>query len=141
MDAKCSTKFRCDDTGKLLLRLSIGGLMLFHGVAKLQHGIDGITGALAAKGWPTAIAYGVYVGEFIAPILILIGFLTRPAALIVAFNMVMAVYLAHLGDIFKITPHGGPAIEINLLYFLGALALFFLGGGKFGVSRGRGTWN
>lgn len=41
-----------EDFGKLLLRLAVGGLMLFHGVHKLFAGIDGISGMLIAKGFP-----------------------------------------------------------------------------------------
>ena len=37
------------DLGKLLLRISIGGLMIFHGVSKLLHGHDFIQGMLTSK--------------------------------------------------------------------------------------------
>lgn len=39
-----------EDAGKLLLRLAVGGLMLFHGLHKLLDGVDGISGMLAARG-------------------------------------------------------------------------------------------
>ncbi len=52
-----------EDFGKFLLRLAVGGLMLFHGLHKLFAGIDGISGMLIAKGLPGFIAYGVLVGE------------------------------------------------------------------------------
>ncbi len=51
-----------DDAGKLLLRLAVGGLMLFHGLHKLLDGVGGISGMLVAKGLPGFIAYGVLVG-------------------------------------------------------------------------------
>lgn len=41
-----------DDAGKLLLRLAVGGLMLFHGIHKLIDGVDGISGMLAARDCP-----------------------------------------------------------------------------------------
>ncbi|HIE8860294.1 TPA: DoxX family membrane protein [Klebsiella quasipneumoniae subsp. similipneumoniae] len=53
-----------EDAGKLLLRLAVGGLMLFHGLHKLLDGVDGISGMLAAKGLPGFIAYGVLVGAW-----------------------------------------------------------------------------
>lgn len=56
-----------EDAGKLLLRLAVGGLMLFHGLHKLIDGVDGISGMLVAKGLPGFIAYGVLVGEVVAP--------------------------------------------------------------------------
>lgn len=46
--------------------------MLFHGIAKLLHGLEGIKGMLASKGLPAFFAYGAYVGEIIAPLLIII---------------------------------------------------------------------
>lgn len=47
---------RNTDTGLLLLRISIGGLMLFHGVAKIIHGIDFLSGM-------GIFGYAVYIGE------------------------------------------------------------------------------
>ncbi|MBN1295999.1 DoxX family protein [bacterium] len=123
------------DTGLFLLRLSIGGLMLFHGVHKLIHGIDGIIGMTTAKGLPTGFAYGVYLGELIAPVCILIGWMVRPAAMGVAFTMVMSIYLAFGWQGFAINPFGGITVELNALYFFGALALVFTGGGAYGIQR------
>ncbi len=57
--------FSHDDVGKLLLRLAVGGLMLFHGLHKLVAGVDGISGMLVAKGLPGFIAYGVLVGRWL----------------------------------------------------------------------------
>jgi len=81
------------DLGKLLLRLMIGGLLLFHGLFKLTHGIDGITSMLQEAHLPPALAYGVYVGEVVAPILLLLGQWARAAGLLVACDMVMAIAL------------------------------------------------
>ena len=62
-----------DATGKLVLRLAIGGLMLFHGVAKMVNPdfMTGIVKLVTAAGLPTEVAYGVYIGEVIAPVMIL----------------------------------------------------------------------
>jgi putative oxidoreductase len=81
-------KLSCDDLGKLLLRLAVGGLMLFHGLHKL-FGV-GLSAACWWKGLPGFIAYGVLIGEVVAPILIILGLFTRPAALVLAFTMVVA---------------------------------------------------
>ncbi len=48
------------DLGKLIIRLTLGGLMLFHGIAKLLNGVGFIEGELASHGLPTFLAYGVY---------------------------------------------------------------------------------
>jgi putative oxidoreductase len=76
-----------EDVAKLLLRLAVGGLMLFHGVHKVRDGVDWMAPLLEAKALPTFIAYGSYVGEVAAPVLILVGVLTRLASLAVACNM------------------------------------------------------
>lgn len=123
------------DLGILILRLSVGILMLLHGIAKLAHGVGGIEQMLEASGLPTFIAYGVYVGEVVVPLLIILGIATRPAAAIFAFNMIVAVAMAHAGDLFTLSATGGWMIELQALYLFGSLALVFTGGGKYAVSN------
>jgi putative oxidoreductase len=135
------TKCCSEDLGKLLLRLSVGGMMLFHGISKLMHGVDFVVKQFQEHGLPGALAYTAYLGEVVAPLLILVGFLTRPAALLVAITMTVAISLVHRGDVFKLGPAGGWALELQALYLLGALALCFLGAGKYSLSRGRGAWD
>lgn len=127
-----------EDLGKLLLRLSIGGLMLFHGVSKITGGIDGISGMLAAKGLPAAMSYGVYVGEVLAPLLIVVGLFTRLSAAVFAFNMLVATLLVHAGDLLTIGEHGGWAVELQALYLLPAVAIVLLGPGRFSIDAQRG---
>lgn len=126
---------RRTDIGLLILRLSIGGLMLLHGISKLQHGIDGIEYLVAQASLPNFFAYGVYMGEVVMPILILLGIATRASSAIFAFNCIVAALLAHSGDFFTLNETGGWAIELLGLYFFGALALVFTGGGKYALSR------
>jgi putative oxidoreductase len=130
-----------EDFGKLILRLIVGGLMLFHGVGKIVSGIDGIKQALTASNLPEFVAYGVYVGEVIAPVLMVIGFMTRPAALVFAFNMLVAVLLAHRGEIFSLNQYNIWAIELQAFFFFTAIAIACLGAGKFSASRGEGRWD
>ena len=130
-----------NDLGKLLLRLSVGGLMLFHGIHKLKSGLGFIEKSLVDAGLPAFLSYGVLVGEILAPLLVVLGILSRPAALLEAFVMVMAVYLVHAGELFSLTQHGGHALELQFLYLFGSLAIVFLGSGRYSVSRGRGLWD
>lgn len=124
------------DGGLLLLRLAVGGLLLFHGIAKITNGVGWIAGPLGRVGLPPWVAYGSYIGEVVAPILVILGLWVRPAALVIAFNMFMAIFLARRADVDKINPQsGGLAIELELLFLLGALALTLAGGGRFGLSR------
>lgn len=124
-----------DDIGKLILRLTLGGLILFHGVSKIMHGIGPIEGMVHVAGLPVAVAYGVYIGEVLAPILVLIGFYSRIGAGIIAINMIVAVLLVHRSMIFGVGPQGGYALELQAFYLLVAVTLVFLGPGRLGINR------
>ena len=124
-----------DDVGKLLLRLAVGGLMLFHGLHKLFAGVDGISGMLVAKGLPGFIAYGVLVGEVVAPCLLILGILTRPAALVLAFTMIVAWLMVGMGETLALDKVGAWAIESLVYFFIGSLAVAFLGAGRFAVGK------
>ncbi|HEX7977235.1 MAG TPA: DoxX family protein [Gemmatimonadaceae bacterium] len=124
------------DTGLLVLRLGLGALLLFHGIYKATHGIAWIAGPLTKHGLPTWLMYGVYIAEVIAPVMVIFGLWTRLAAAIIAFDMVMAIYLVRLGDIGKVNPMGGAwAIEVEVAFLTMALALAFAGGGRFGLTK------
>ena len=130
-------KLHNTDLGILILRLSLGILMLFHGFAKLLNGVEGMAEKFSNTGIPGFIAYGVYVGEVIAPVLLIIGFRTRLAALLYSFTMLVAIVLAHTSDILATGPSGGWAIELPMMYLLGGIVLLFTGGGKYAVSHTR----
>ncbi len=115
--------------GKFLLRLGVGGLMLLHGINKLDKGIGSIKDIVISNGLPEMLSYGVYLGEVVAPVLILIGLKVRTSSLFVFLTMVMAIVLAHPGDIFKLSIHGASAIETPLLFAMASLSLMCLGGG------------
>lgn len=130
-----------DDIGKLILRLSVGILLLMHGLFKLMHGIAGISALIQANGWPVWIAYGVYVGEIIAPALLILGLVTRASAVVIVLNMLIAVYLAHSHQLFQLTKSGGWLLELQGLYLFGALAIALLGAGRFSIGGARGRMN
>jgi putative oxidoreductase len=120
------------DTGRLILRVCVGGLMLFHGVAKILHpgSLDFIGGMLNGYGLPTFLAYGVYIGEVLAPLMVIVGYQARVGGLLIAVNMLFALFLAHSGDFFSLSEHGGSAVELQLFYLLTAVAVVFLGSGR-----------
>ena len=124
-----------DEIGKLILRSSVGILMLFHGLAKMMHpgSLDFIGSNLSSIGLPSAFSYAVYIGEVIAPVMIVAGFHARVGAMLIIINMIFAVGLVHTGDIFSITMHGGWAIELQAFYLFGGLSILFLGSGKLAV--------
>ncbi|SEK73681.1 putative oxidoreductase [Kosakonia sacchari] len=126
--------FSHEDLGRLLLRLLVGGLMLFHGLHKLIGGIDGIAGMLVAKGLPGFVAYGVLIGEVLCPILIILGVLTRPSALVLAFTMVVAWLLVGIGKTGTLDATGAWAIESIVYFFIAALVIAFIGAGRYSVA-------
>ena len=129
------------DAGKLVLRLTVGVLMLFHGIAKLVGGVAGIGSALAKAGLPEALGYLVFIGEVLAPLLLLLGLWTRVAALVVMVNMIVAVLLVHSGQLLGLTRSGGFALELQAFYLFGALAIALLGAGRYSAGGARGRWN
>ena len=127
--------FMTDNIGKLILRIMVGGLMLFHGVSKLQHGIGYIKGLVAGQGLPEFLAYGVYVGELVAPILLILGWRSRIWAGVIAVNMLVVIYLTQLSAFMKLGTHGSWAVELQMFYLLSALAIAFIGSGKFAITE------
>jgi putative oxidoreductase len=119
------------DIGKLLLRVTLAALILFHGVDKIIHGIVWMQDPLASLGLPSWIAYGVYIGEVIAPLFLILGLGARIAALVIAINMVMAVILDAHKLAFTINGGGGWGLELEAFYFMSAVTLILLGPGRF----------
>jgi putative oxidoreductase len=136
------TTFRnTDDAGKLVLRALLAAMLLFHGISKMNHGIGFVADMLAKAGLPAVFGYGVYIGEVIAPLFILAGLFTRPAALVIAINMIVAVLLAHTSQFFTINETGGWALELQGMYFFTALAIALLGAGRYSIGGSNGRFN
>jgi putative oxidoreductase len=130
-----------DDVGKLVLRAALGITLLFHGVSKLFGGIGFVADMLAQAGAPAFLGYGVYIGEVVAPLMILVGFYARPAALIVAVNMIVAVLLVHTSQFFTLNETGGWALELQGMFFFGAVAVALLGAGRFSLGGTANRFN
>ena len=123
------------DLGKLILRLALGILVLLHGIAKLKGGMDGITYLVTAHGLPGFFAYGVLVGEVVAPLMVVAGLYARIGALLIAANMLVAIALAHMGQLGQLNEQGGWALELQGMYLAAAIALALLGPGAYGINR------
>lgn len=130
-----------DDLAKLLLRITCGGILIFHGWHKVFVEVEHVKQMVQEAGLPEFFAYGNIIGEFVAPLMILIGFKTRIGAIIIVFNMLMSILLVHRDIIFSLNDFGGWMIETNMLYLMTALVIFFLGAGKYSISGGRGKWD
>ncbi len=125
--------FQNPDIAKLLLRVGLGVLILFHGIHKVIHGISGVRSMVESVGLPAFLAYGVYFGELIAPIFIILGLYARVGATVLAVNMFVAIYLAYRFSL-TLSKFGGLSWETPLLYLIMALLVIFLGSGKYAVN-------
>jgi putative oxidoreductase len=130
-----------DDVGKLVLRVLLAVLLLFHGVSKLIGGVGFVTGMLEKAGLPTALGYLVYIGEVVAPLLMLVGLFTRAAALVVVINMIVALLLVHTSQFFSLNQTGGWALELQGMYLGSALVVAMLGAGRLSIGGVAGRFN
>ena len=123
------------DVGLLVFRVAIGLMLaLGHGWGKLPpEGLKEFAGFLASHNVPapTLSAWAAMFAELAGGLLLAFGLFTRPAAVLVAFTMLVAVVTAHWSDpVFSRT---GPSKELALLYGLAAVLLVFTGAGRYGV--------
>ena len=126
--------FQSYDLGKLLLRLLVGMMIMFHGIDKLIDGIAGVKSLVVSAGLPEFFAYGVYIGEIIVPIFIILGLYARMASVVLALNMAMAIFLAYGTSLFDLGKHGAPAAELPLIYLVLSIVIFLIGSGRYAVN-------
>ncbi|KMQ62986.1 DoxX family protein [Chryseobacterium angstadtii] len=124
------------DLGILITRIAIGFPMLVYGISKLIHGVGFIENMMVEKNLPSFLAYGVFMGEIIAPVMIIAGLRIRLAGLVFAANCFTAIVLAQTGSLFKLNEFGGWALELLAIYLLVGLSFFFTGAGKYAISKG-----
>ena len=93
------------DLGKLIIRLTLG--------------------------LPAVLAYGVYIGELLAPLMVMLGYHTRIGALLIIFNMLVAIALVHGHQLLSLGSNGGWALELQGFFLFTAVAVIFLGPGRY----------
>lgn len=86
------------------------------------------------RGCPPSLPMA-YVGEILAPILIVLGLFTRPAALVYALTLVVAFLMVGTGKVFTVTDVGAWGIENELVFFMGGVVILLLGSGKYAIAR------
>src|SRR5687767_8529429 len=123
------------DIGLLLLRLMLGVVFIFHGGQKLfglfgGYGLTATAGAFESMGLPFPIASTIAAGsaEFFGGILLIVGFLFRPAAALMAFTMLVASF-THLSGGFS-APKG---VEFPLTLGIALITLALTGAGRFAL--------
>ena len=125
-----------DDVGKLILRVSVGVFILIHGVSKITAPaqLDFIGELFIGIGLPAFLAYLVYVGEVVAPLMMIVGWRTKIAAGLVTATMVVVILLGHSAEIFPLSNFVWWGIELQTAFLTSALAATFLGAGRYAIS-------
>ncbi len=128
-NGKCPDKVWTDEA-LLLLRLVLATVFIMHGYDKLfgDLTVAGFAGFLTQLNvvYPTFFAWVVSLVEFFGGIAVLLGILTRPAALLIAIDMAFAFYL---------TKKGLPKGDVDFALFGIAAALAMAGSGKYALLR------
>lgn len=124
---------RYRDEGLLLLRIGIGLMFIYHGTPKILGGAETWTKLGAATQFvgigfaPTFFGFMAAMAEFGGGVLLILGFLIRPACAFLVINMAVAAALkfgtgAGLGG-------ASQAIEMGVVF----LSLIFIGPGKYSL--------
>jgi putative oxidoreductase len=114
------------DAGLALLRIFAGlALALAHGMGKIPPQ-EGFIGWIASWGFPAPGMFAWFSGlaEFAGGVLLALGLLTRPVALLIVLNFVVAQVWGHAGD-----PFGDR--ELALLFQFIALQFLVVGAGRY----------
>ncbi len=121
--------------GKLVLRFGLGFIVLLHGIHKLRFGIEFIHQWITSYHLPAFISYGVYIGEVVAPIMLILGLFTRAASFVIVLNMIIAIFFLYSSGFapFSITATGGLKAELDFILLFVAIGMTFVGGGTFGL--------
>jgi putative oxidoreductase len=121
--------------GIALLRIVTGSIFFVHGWQKLfTFGYEGTSGAFTQMGVPIpAVAAAVVIAvELLGGLALMLGFLTRLAALPLAIDMLAARFLVHLGSGFFVQNNG---YELVLILAAASLSLALLGAGAFALDN------
>ncbi len=117
------------DLALAILRIGFSGLMLTHGIPKIERLFaDTIEFPdPLGIGAPTSLTLTI-VGEVIAPIFILLGFRTKLAAIIASLTMAVAAFIVHSSDDVGTR-------EKALVYLIAFIAIFLAGPGKYSIDK------
>lgn len=132
--------------GQFILRLTVGTLMLPHGIAKMMNGHDKIIAQLQDTSLPNFLWLGVPVAEIIAPICLILGIFTRIASTLIIFTMIMTFVLVHSMAGFAVNLEKGAFnAELSIFYLFTSLVIILIGPGKYSITNirnnNKGIWS
>lgn len=116
------------DLGPLLLRVAVGLVAIYHGHPKLFGGMDRFEQTVASLGMPGWMAWPAALSEFAGGIFLVLGLMTRWAALAFAATMAVAAFRVHGGD-------GFGEYEFPMVLMVASLSLVLSGGGWLSFDR------
>ncbi len=132
-----------NDVALTILRLVLGVVFLAHGSQKMLgwfggYGFHGTMGFFEHLGMPAPVAFLVICTEFFGGLGLIVGLLTRIAALGIGVEMIGAIFMVHLPNGFFMNWYGtqkGEGFEYHLLAIATAAALLLRGAGAFSLDR------
>ncbi len=115
--------------GLLFLRVAFSGMLLTHGIPKLQNLLSNNLEFAdpIGIGAPASLILAI-IAEVVFPLLIIIGFKTRWSVIPVLLTMAIAAFVFHANDPFMTK-------EPSILYMIGFITIGILGPGRFSVDR------
>ena len=123
----------------LILRVPVGLILMAHGAQKLfgwfgGNGLAGTAGWMSSMGMEPGYLMAILAGgaEFFGGIALVLGLLTRPAALVAAFTMLVAIFSVHISN-GLFAADGGYEYALTLMVAL--LALAVQGGGAISMDK------
>lgn len=121
-----------------IIRLTVGGVLLVHGIVKVTGpGLSAFAaGSMARRGYEPAMLFAsiIFFNETLGAVFLMAGFLTRIVAPMIAVEFFVVTFFAHFKNGFAFTRPGG-GWEYPLLWGLVIFAISLRGGGPYSVDR------
>ena len=116
-----------------LIRLVVGGCLIYHGWAKLQSGVAPVSASMAKNGFVpgTFFAYAAIFLETVGAVCIMLGLFTRFFAAAIAIEMALITFVVHM-------PNGFGRMELPFMWGIIMFAIALRGGGPYSLDRAIG---